>query len=66
MVPIVGSAITIMICVVGVRRSMNALNAPVLNSNDKNSEFNFLQSVQNPIQAGDARLGGRGDVSTHN
>ena len=40
-----GSAITIIICVVGVNRSINALNAPVRNSNDRNSEFSFLVSV---------------------
>jgi hypothetical protein len=33
-----------MICVVGVSKSINALNAPVRNSKDKNSEFNFLIS----------------------
>lgn len=42
--PIVESAITIIICVVGVNRSMNALNAPVRSSKDRNSEFNFLIS----------------------
>ncbi len=44
-IPIVGSAITIMICVVGVNRSINALKAPVRNSNDRNSEFSFLYQL---------------------
>ena len=38
-----------MICVVGVNRSMNALNAPVRNSNERNSEFSFLPSANSGV-----------------